>query len=310
MAHEKVFLLPGESAVKRTACELATLLGSCVSVTLWHPVKRFSAMNHFMLDVNQGRNDERGKYGDTSTAAIIDIMTRLEPDRRLLQAKIFGGGAVIGHLGSSATDIGARNIAMARQVLDNQNIKVVEEEVGGNNGRRIYMDSMTGIVTVKIIERSDQSKELEIKKKAIASRKIRVLIVDDSRLVRQILCKAVDATHDMEVCGEAEDAFDARNKILSTDPDVVSLDIVMPKMTGLDFLKALSRSYPVPVVICSTIAKAGSEIAQRGHEYGAVAIVDKEKLNIYAGYEILQKEYIPKLRAAAGMVVKKKLFDK
>ncbi len=306
MANEKVFLLPGEYTVKRTSCELATLLGSCVSVTLWHPVKCHSAMCHFLLANNPG-HPEKGRYGDTAIELIITTMSRLDSNTKALRAGIYGGGAVTGHLGSTTT-IGERNIDVARNALHEAGIKVVEEHVGGEQGRRIYMDSMTGVVRVAMIAKSVERDASEKRHKELSTRKLRVLIVDDSMLVRKILRKAIEEAPDMEVCGEAGDAFEARNMILQEDPDVISLDIIMPKMSGLDFLKKLSSHYPKPVVICSTIAKTGSDIAERAKQYGAIHSVDKDKLEIYNGMGGLNKEYIPRLRDAAGKVVAKKLF--
>ena len=308
MPDERKFLLPGEYAVTRTPCELATLLGSCVSVTLWHPVKRYAAMTHFLLPEYADSKEDKWRYGDTSTANIIWLMAKLDPNVKKLQANIYGGGAVVGHLGSTG-NIGDRNIDIARKVLTEKGIKVMTQDVAGENGRRIYMDSMTGKVTVRLIEKSEDRVDREKKRVDMSSRKIRVLIVDDSRLVRSILSKAVSSTPDMEVCGEAEDAFEARKLILETDPDIISLDIIMPKMSGLDFLKKLSEHFPKPVVICSTIAKAGSDIAQKARQYGAVGSVDKDKLEIYKGMDTIRKEYIPRLRTGSKMIVKKKLFD-
>lgn len=308
MTDDRKFLLPGEYAVTRTSCELATLLGSCVGVTLWHPEKRYAAMNHFLLAETDENNPDKGRYGNTATSTIIWLMSKMEPDIKKLQAGVYGGGAVTGHLGST-TNIGDRNIEMARKILSEHGIKVFQEDVGGRNGRRIYMDTMTGKVTVKMIQKTMETEALEKKRVDMASRKTRVLIVDDSRLVRSILRKAVEETEDMEVCGEAGDAFEARDMILETDPDVISLDIIMPKMNGLDFLKKLSKHFPKPVVICSTIAKAGSDIAQRARDYGAVGSVDKDRLDIYKGLAVIHEAYIPRLRMGARMMVKKKLFD-
>jgi two-component system chemotaxis response regulator CheB len=308
MIEDRKFLLPGEFHVTRINCEIATLLGSCVSVTLWHPEKRYAAMNHFLLAEFPEGGGDQGRYGDSSISLIIRLMGKLNPDIRKFHAGVYGGGAVIGHLGSAA-NIGERNIEIARKILAEHGIKIVDEDVGDTRGRRIYMDNMTGKVTVRIIEKSQEMEALAQKRRDIAIRDIRVLIVDDSPLVRKILRSAVEKEPGMVVCGEARDAFEARNLILETDPDVISLDIIMPKMNGLAFLKKLSQHYPKPVVICSTIAKAGSDIAQKAREYGAICCVDKEKLNIYRGLEAIRTEYLPRLREAAGHVVRKKLFD-
>lgn len=308
MIGERKFLLPGEFHVARSSCEIATLLGSCVGVTLWHTDKRYAAMNHFLLAEFPEEGEDQGRYGDSSTTLIIRLMEKLSPEIKKLQAGIYGGGAVIGHLGAAAT-IGERNIKVARRILSEHGINIVDEDVGGTNGRRIYMDTMTGKVRVRMIEKSQETEALENKRRTMASRDIRVLIVDDSPLVRKILKLSVEQEHGMMVCGEARDAFEARNLILETDPDVISLDIIMPKMNGLAFLKKLSRHYPKPVVICSTIAKAGSDIAEKAREYGAVCSVDKEKLDIYRGMDSIRREYLPRLREAAVHVARKKLFN-
>ncbi len=306
---ERVFLLPGEYHVSRRPGEIATLLGSCVAVCLWNPLMKFSAMNHFLLPDGTPSNEDKGRYGQTATETIIWLMQKLDPNLKNLQAKIFGGGMVVGHLGS-ATSIGSRNIEVARSVLASYKIPIVAEDVAGTQGRRIYMDTSTGSVRVRKIEKTEETNELARKRAAIASRDTRVLIVDDSPLVRKILRKAVESSNGLEVCGEAEDAFEARDMILSLDPDVISLDIIMPKLDGLKFLKKLSQYFPKPVVICSTIAKDNSDIYKRAIEYGAVDVVDKDALALYQGMDVVMREYIPKIRKASGKVVRKKIFDK
>jgi two-component system chemotaxis response regulator CheB len=288
---------------------MATLLGSCVAVCLKHETKPYAAMNHYLLATNPGggHEQEKGRFGDTSIENIVWLMKKLDENGRLT-AKIYGGGAVVGHLGTTS-DIGGKNIEIARTLLKRKGIPITEEDVGGTRGRRIYFDTAANRVVVKIINKSDEAEKLMEKRKDIASRKTRVLVVDDSALVRKILVKAIDSTKDMEVCGQAGDAFEARDRILELDPDVISLDIIMPKLDGLKFLKSLSQHYPKPVVICSTIAKDQSQVAAKAKEYGAVDVIDKDKLEIYKGPEVIQQAYIPKIRMAAGKVVRKMMFD-
>ena len=305
MEHERKFLLPGEYAVSHTPLELATLLGSCVGITLWHPTKRYAAMNHFLLPKRQNANSEIGRYGDTSTSHIIKLMKKLDPDVTKLQAGVFGGGAVLGHLGSTGK-IGEKNLAIALCVLAENDIKVIKKDVGGNNGRRIYMDTETGKVRVCFIEKSF---EAETPEKKLAARKTQVLIVEDSRIVSATLRKIIESAPDMEICGIAEDVFEARSLILETNPDIISLDIILPKMSGLTFLKELSKYYPIPVVICSSIARQGSDVARQAKKFGAISSIDKSKLSFCIGKEADRDAYISCLRKGAEIVVKKKLFD-
>ncbi len=304
---DRVFLLPGEFHVARTPCHMATLLGSCVSVCLRNETKPYAAMNHYLLATNPGGSDpDKGRYGDSSIETIIGLMRRLDEKGKMV-AKIYGGGAVVGHLGTTS-DIGGKNIAMARTLLKKHGIPIIAEDVAGTSGRRIYFDTAANNVVVKMISKTEEGARLEERRRDIASRKTKVLVVDDSPLVRKILVQAISGTRDMEVCGEAGDAFEARDKILELDPDVISLDIIMPKLDGLKFLKSLSQHYPKPVVICSTIAKDQSQVALKAKEYGAVDVIDKDTLHLYKGLAVVQEAYLPKIRIAAGKVVRKMMF--
>src|ERR1700743_2845043 len=108
-----------------------------------------------------------------------------------------------------------------------------------------------------------------------ALRPIRVLIVDDSAIVRKILSEALAGERDLEVVGTAPDPFVARDKILSLHPDVLTLDIEMPRMDGLTFLKKLMRFHPMPVVVISSGAQPPSHNAIEALESGAVEVLAK-----------------------------------
>ena len=123
--------------------------------------------------------------------------------------------------------------------------------------------------------------------------KIKVLIVDDSRMIRDVLTEIVNDQQDMIVVGAAADAFEARDMIKSLSPDVITLDIEMPKMNGLEFLDKLMRAKPMPVVMISAATERGSEVTFRALELGAVDFVTKPKLNEQApddyGHQIAEK---------------------
>lgn len=105
--------------------------------------------------------------------------------------------------------------------------------------------------------------------------KIRVLIVDDSALVRKILTEELSRDKDIEVIGTAPDPYIARDKIVSLKPDVLILDVEMPRMDGLTFLEKLMRSYPMPVIIVSSLAASGGEVAMKALELGAAEVLAK-----------------------------------
>ena len=108
---------------------------------------------------------------------------------------------------------------------------------------------------------------------------IRVLIVDDSKLIRDVLTDILKEQPDIQVVGTAADAFEARDRIKELNPDVLTLDVEMPKMNGLEFLDKLMRAKPLPVVMISSFTETGSEITFRALELGAVDFVLKPKLN-------------------------------
>lgn len=109
-------------------------------------------------------------------------------------------------------------------------------------------------------------------------RKIKVLIVDDSALVRQTLCEMLSTDPEIEVVGTAADPFIAAERLKTVVPDVITLDIEMPRMDGLTFLRKLMSQHPLPVVMCSSLADSGSESALKALEYGAVDIITKPRL--------------------------------
>ncbi len=109
-------------------------------------------------------------------------------------------------------------------------------------------------------------------------KKIKVLIIDDSALVRQTLCDILNSDPDIEVVGSAADPFLAAERMRTVIPDVITLDVEMPRMDGLTFLQKLMSQHPIPVVMCSSLAESGSETALKALEYGAVDIITKPKM--------------------------------
>ncbi|MCX8114532.1 MAG: response regulator, partial [Burkholderiaceae bacterium] len=115
--------------------------------------------------------------------------------------------------------------------------------------------------------------------------KTRVLIVDDSALVRSLLTEIINREPDMEAIGAAPDPLVAREMIRASNPDVLTLDVEMPKMDGLDFLERLMRLRPMPVVMVSTLTERGAEATLRALELGAVDFVAKPKVGIAGGMQ-------------------------
>jgi two-component system chemotaxis response regulator CheB len=133
--------------------------------------------------------------------------------------------------------------------------------------------------------------------------KIRVLTVDDSALMRQVLGMLLSKDPAIEVIGSAPDPYIAREKIKSLHPDVLTLDVEMPKMDGLTFLEKLMRGHPMPVVMVSSLTEVGCQTTLRALELGAVDFITKPKIDLRDGMEEIARDLIEKVKAAASAKV-------
>lgn len=128
---------------------------------------------------------------------------------------------------------------------------------------------------------------------------IKVLVVDDSALIRSLLKEIIEQDPELQLVGQAPDAYVARDLIKQLNPDVITLDIEMPRMDGLTFLEKLMAARPTPVIMISSLTEAGSEATFRAMELGAVDFVAKPKLGIREGMEAYAEDIIEKLKAAS-----------
>ncbi len=136
-------------------------------------------------------------------------------------------------------------------------------------------------------------------------KKIKVLIVDDSALVRNALSKVLSSDPDIEIMGMASDPFVAAAKMKQAIPDVITLDVEMPRMDGITFLKKIMSQHPIPVVICSTLAGSGTQTALKALEYGAVEIIQKPNLGTRQFFEEAKIKICDTVKAAAMVRAKK-----
>lgn len=134
--------------------------------------------------------------------------------------------------------------------------------------------------------------------------KIKVLIVDDSSVVRQTLAEILSSDSEIEVMGTAADPFIAAEKIRLGVPDVILLDIEMPRMDGITFLHKIMSQHPIPVVICSSLAEAGAETTLKALEYGAVEIILKPRLGTKQFFEESKVRICDAVKAASQAKIK------
>ncbi|TQV86765.1 chemotaxis response regulator protein-glutamate methylesterase [Aliikangiella coralliicola] len=130
-------------------------------------------------------------------------------------------------------------------------------------------------------------------------RQIKVLVVDDSAFIRVLLTQILENDSEIKVVGTAEDPFDAREKIKKYNPDVLTLDVEMPKMDGITFLKNIMRLRPMPVIMVSTLTHAGAEVTMQALTSGAFDFVAKPSSEVKEKLQELADDLIEKVKAAA-----------
>ncbi|MCA0175681.1 MAG: chemotaxis response regulator protein-glutamate methylesterase [Proteobacteria bacterium] len=135
--------------------------------------------------------------------------------------------------------------------------------------------------------------------------KTRVVVVDDSALVRSLLAEIINRQSDMQCVGMAADPLAAREMIRTLNPDVITLDVEMPRMDGLDFLSRLMRLRPMPVVMVSTLTERGADVTLKALELGAIDFVAKPKIGISDGLRQLADEITDKVRIAARAQIRR-----
>jgi two-component system chemotaxis response regulator CheB len=146
----------------------------------------------------------------------------------------------------------------------------------------------------------NETSKYKIEAPPMSAKKIRVLIVDDSAVVRQTLREVLQSDPEIEVIATAGDPFVAADRIAEQVPDVITLDIEMPRMDGLTFLKKIMSQHPIPVVICSSLAGEGAQSTFRALEYGAVEIVTKPRFGTKQFLEDSRIALCEAVKAAAG----------
>lgn len=306
----KHYLFPGKLAAFREETQISTLLGSCVSVALFDPETRIGGLNHYLLP-ELGPNDiGNPRYGTSAITMLIEEMLRLGASEKRLQAKIYGGGNVIA-VSPMGESIGRRNIEIAEQMMRERGIRVVEKNVGGESGRTLKLNTATFEVLHNFSnEGAGASATVDVSgfKPLQVAKSVKVLIVDDSATVRTLFTNIFQKSG-LEVVGAAADAYQARELIASKKPDVLTLDIEMPRMSGVMFLEKLMKFQPTPVVMVSSLGSTG-EAAMKSLELGAVEFVHKPSQFDPQILKDLAGTLVEKVRAAASVNVLKKLKEK
>jgi len=151
---KQVFLLPGEFKISREPYVISTLLGSCISVCLHHPIHQFGGMNHYLLPHGAPNESDSGRYGEYSIGLMLEFMRRNCGSLEGVLGMIIGGADVLPVSPDSGPTVGQLNIALARKMLRDHHIRVVKEQVGGEVGMKLRFQNWDNRIQVRLMSRS------------------------------------------------------------------------------------------------------------------------------------------------------------
>ncbi len=308
---KKHYLYPGMVYASKEETEVATLLGSCVSIVLIDPIKKIGGMNHYLLPPYDSSIAQTARYGDVAIQQLLEAMKKEGADTGNLKAKVYGGGNVVSNL-TQGDSIGQRNIEFALSTLEKLRIPVLEKNIGGDQGRRIQLNTLTGAVTHKFNDSSESTTDgpvldLSGRPKYNFKKDVKVLIVDDSAAIRSLFTKAFEKAG-LKVVGAASDPFEARELLIKHSPDVMTLDIEMPKMNGVQFLEKIMKHLPIPTVMVSSLSADGAA-ALKCLDLGAIEFFHKTSQHDPTAIREMGEILVEKVRAAATVNLKAKIAE-
>jgi two-component system chemotaxis response regulator CheB len=295
----KLEIQPGEFYISESPMLLTTILGSCVAVCIFDREKRIGGMNHFLLPTPQtssDKNENLNKYASYCIPALLKAFKKAGSNPSDLDVKILGGANIFdGASTSFSSAVGRDNITAAREILKQFGLTISGENVGGERGRRIELNTHTGEIRFQKLNAMETEKRKNV---------IKVLIVDDAKPMRMILRKIIDNTPGFKVIAEAESANEAILARKKEKPDVITLDINMPGMDGVTYLKQYMPIDPTPTVIVTSYSAADSPHVLEALKHGAFDHLGKPTMNNLESYE---QNLIETLRAAYANKGKVKL---
>lgn len=276
MSEQIINLNIAELIATKESIVVSTVLGSCVSVCLYSRTAMAGGMIHYALPkASMNLNEDPLRYGDCAIPMLIRELEKLTGmPGSSFTAKIIGGSDNIGSE-KAYHNIGSANIEIAQQLLAKFGIQVLAQEVGGSVGRKALFHVSTGRLQSAFV---GPGFSRPFGEKAI-KRKIRVLIVDDSKTIRELLRRILSQDPEIEIVGQAEDPFQAEAQLIHAKPDVITLDVHMPGMTGVQWLEKLLPRSPIPVVMITSLQLQDGNEVFRALELGAVDYIQKPALN-------------------------------
>lgn len=299
---KSIYLYPGQLTCVTEPSEISTILGSCVAIALFDPGTGVAGLNHYLLAEQPYGEPASPRYGSTAIPELFDCMLRAGANKTSIRARVFGGGNVLANT-SVGVAVGQKNIDYAFATLAKLGIPVISQDVGGHAGRKILFNTSTFEVRHTLMREQDTDVSGHRKIQPVSNAK--VLIVDDSLSVRNLFQKMF-TKHGLQVVGTAANAFEARDLVVKTKPDAMTLDVEMPGMSGVAFLEKLMKHMPVPTVMVSSLQSDG-EAALKALDLGAIEFITKPSQFDPSALAPFAESLVEKVRAAAAMTVVKRV---
>lgn len=278
-----IHLSVGELVLAKEPVVVSTTLGSCVSVCLFTDDRTAGGMVHFALpEPTEGSGSIDGlRYASVAIPRLVEELKKLTgKNSSAFSAKIVGG-AKNNSTHCNPLQAGAQNIIAAKKLLHRYGIKIVGESVGGDVNRKVLFHIPSGRLQVAKLSSSPERNKTRVTKTTPTQSpreqkaKRRVLIVDDSKTIRELLRRILETDPELEVVGSASNALEADKLVETLKPDVITLDVHMPVMTGVEWLEKLLPKKPIPVVMITSLQlQEGNEVF-RALELGAVDYIQK-----------------------------------
>ncbi len=277
-----IFVCPEEIAFSNEASKnIQTTVGACVAVCIWDEVKKCGGVCHCLLPSSAKSTNVPSIPNGYGQYAIINLLKRFKKhgsEQKNLQAKILGGARVGDTELRKEQWAGQHNIELAKRLLSDFQIPIVANATGGFLEKKIKFNPKTGKVLFQDIE-GDQPVETPEMSTITEKKKIKILIVDDSAPTRKILRKMIEKSMEFKVIAEANDPIEAKTLIARDRPDVITLDINMPIMNGIDFLESYIKTSYIPTVIISSLNPRESNDIFKSLSLGAFDYIEKPSFN-------------------------------
>jgi two-component system chemotaxis response regulator CheB len=268
---KQIFIKNGNLHLAKEPMMLECLVRESVAVCVFDKSKKTGGLAHFSFPSTRKATDENDNK--IAKNAIINILKnfkeKIGSNKQDLEIKLVGGST------TGVDQVGLANIKVAKKLLNSFGLSVKAESTGGEFNKKIQFNSQNGDIKIKTLK---SLITLNKNTDNTLDKIIKVMIIDDSKPVRMVLRKIIEAQKNMEVVGEAENPYEAMELRKTILPDVITLDINMPKMDGITYLKNYMTSDPIPTIIVTDYNLEDSGPVFEGLENGAFDYVKKPSI--------------------------------